>query len=152
MLSTDILLSGLRLDVDGTFFIQLALLTALFFILNALVFQPFLQSLEIRDEKTSKTRARAQQLEERADELTSRLEESMSNAREAAQAARRTLRVEGLQERDAEVGMARTAQDEQLQRAQRELETQLESARGEAQSQVETLARSLASKALGRSV
>ena len=152
MLSTDILLGGLRLDVDGTFFIQLALLTALFFILNALVFQPFLQSLEIRDEKTSKTRERAQQLEERAAELTSRLEESMSSAREAAQAARRSLRVEGLQERDTEVGAARAAQDDQLQSARKELESQLKNARGEAQAQVETLARSLASKALGRSV
>ena len=152
MFSTNILLSGLRLDVDGTFFIQLLVLTVLFFVLKTLVFQPFLQSMDIREEKTVKARERAAAIDARSADLTAEMNEALAKAREEAQAARKELRLEGLEARESETKDARAQADATLREAQAALEGEVAEAQKQAASQVDVLARTLASKALGRSL
>jgi F-type H+-transporting ATPase subunit b len=138
--------------LDSTSLIVLALFTLLFVMLRKLVFQPFLEDVDQRDERTVKMRESARELEERASSLRQDHLNALNDATQAAQEARRELRVEGLHSKEAHVGEAQAAAQASYQEKLGKLRASFEGARKEALSQADDLAKEIASKVLGRNI
>ena len=150
---TDLLFAGgIRLDVDSTSFVILALFTLLFFTLRKLVFQPFLEDADARDEKTGKMRESATELRRKAQELSEQYATQRDEAMTAAQEARRALRVAGLAQKEETVGAAQSKAQANYQDNTAQLQASFEASRTQALSQADAIAKEIASKILGRAV
>ena len=150
---TDIIYAGaVRIDLDSTSLIILVLFTFLFLTLRKLVFHPFLEDVDQRDERTIKMRESAKALDERAEQLKQEHQNALESATQAAQAARRELRVEGLHHKENHVTLAQERAQATYQEQLVQLSGRFDQARTEALDQADSLARSIASKVLGRNL
>ena len=151
VLATEILQASgsIRLDVDQTSLVILAAFVVLHQLLKRLVFKPYLEDVDARDVLTSQTMERCADLETKASELESRYEELSSAALADAQELRRTLRVEGLDDKETRVGQARKDAEESFAERSQAINDQFEPARSEALSQVDALAQEIKTKVLG---
>ena len=143
---------AVRIDLDSTSLIVLVLFTLLFFILRKLVFHPFLEDADLRESKTVKMRETAEELETRANELKEKHRSAIEAATLEAQEARRELRVSGLHDKEDRVSKAQAEAQSNYEAQSDQLNTQFESARKTALAQADDLAKSIASKVLGRAV
>ena len=141
---------GVVLDVDLTFVIQLAILIAVWVMLKALVFGPYLRSVEARAAKTSDTREDADALQARAKELEARYQTGMTDARARAAAERQALRVDGLGRKDAAVADARTETNSKLATERAVIADQISTARTQLLDRVGDISDMVATKILGR--
>ena len=152
-LNPPILYAGaVRIDVDLTSLIVLVLFTGLFFMLKKLIFEPFLEDVDQRDDRTTKMHESATALEARADVLRAEYKVATEAATDEAFEARRTLRVEGLHQKDSQVNHAQAKAQDEYKEQSAKLQAQFESARKEALSQAGSLAESIAAKVLGRAL
>ena len=150
---TEIIYAGaVRIDLDSTSLIILALFTLLFFILRKLVFHPFLEDVDQRDERTVKMRESASELEARAEALRQEHLNAVADATQSAQEVRRELRVAGLHDKEARVSEAQAEAQASYQERLGKLRASFEGARKDALSQADSLAKEIASKVLGRNV
>lgn len=150
---TDIVYAGaVRIDLDSTSLIVLVLFAILFLTLRKLVFHPFLEDVDRRDERTVKMRENAADLDARAQKLQEEHRLALETATLKAQEARRELRVAGLHQKEAQVGAAQESAQATYQEQLNTLRGTFEGARTEALSQADDLARSIASKVLGRNL
>lgn len=151
--ATDLLFAGsLRLDIDMTSLVVLGLFTLLFLLLRKLVFAPFLEDVDARDERTGKMRESARSLRERAEALSEQYASQREEALNAAQNARRELRIEGLNQKEAQMGEAQEAAQASYDERSKTLHESFDKARKEALSQAEDIAKSIATQILGRAV
>ena len=139
-------------DLDNSFFIQLVLVLGLMVALKALIFRPFLDSIEAREKKTSETQRNAAELKARSEELETRYKHDITAARERAVIARHTLRAESNSHREEVVGAARVSASAMMKDAQKDIDAQFGTARTELLGQVDELSVSIAEKVLGRSI
>ncbi len=143
---------AVRIDMDSTSLIVLALFTLLFFTLRKLVFHPFLEDVDRRESKTVKMRETAEELEARAEALREKHQAAVEAATQEAQEARRALRVEGLHDKEGRISEAQAEAQAKYEAQSEILNAQFDSARTSALSQADDLAKSIASKVLGRAV
>jgi F-type H+-transporting ATPase subunit b len=150
---TDIVYAGaVRIDLDSTSLIILVLFTILFVTLRKLVFHPFLEDIDQRDERTVKMRESTEELDARAEQLKEEHRIALEAATQAAQEARRALRVEGLHHKEGHVDSAQEQAQANYQEQLEQLRGKFDGARTEALAQADDLARSIASKVLGRNI
>jgi F-type H+-transporting ATPase subunit b len=135
-----------------TSLVVLGLFTLLFLMLRKLVFAPFLEDVDARDERTGKMRESAQSLRERAEALSEQYATQRDEALNAAQDARRELRLEGLNQKEAQMGEAQEGAQASYEERSKALHDSFDKARKEALSQAEDIAKSIASQILGRAV
>lgn len=140
------------IDLDHSFFIQLALVLILMAVLNTLIFKPFLRSIELRDGKTVDTRREAEALRARAEALQGKYHDQFAEARSEAVAQRQSVRVDAGAKKDALVGDARSAANEKLATARSTSESQVDEARKVLLGEVDDLSRLVVEKVLGRGV
>ncbi|MBU0553329.1 hypothetical protein KKF91_13275 [Myxococcota bacterium] len=140
------------IDLDATFFIQIAVILGLMSLLNKLVFTPFLDTLAKREAQTTQTRAKALEIQAKAEALSAEYAEGLASARAKAAAARYTLRAEAVEAKVELVEAARAEASEVIEGTRRDLEAQLEVAYAALSTQVEALSGVILSKALGREV
>jgi F-type H+-transporting ATPase subunit b len=143
---------AVRIDMDSTSLVVLALFTLLFFTLRKLVFHPFLEDTDLRESKTVKMRETAKELEARASELQEKHRSAVESATLEAQQARRELRVAGLHNKEDRVSKAQSEAQASYDEQSEKLSAQFVSARESALSQADDIAKSIASKVLGRAV
>lgn len=143
---------AVRIDLDSTSLVILVLFTLLFFLLRSLVFHPFLEDVDQRDAKTVKMRETAEELEIRAEQLKEKHRSAVEAATLEAQEARRSLRVAGLHDKDERVSEAQAEAQAKYEEQAGKLNAQFESARETALSQADDLAKSIATKVLGRAL
>ncbi|MCB9522730.1 MAG: ATP synthase F0 subunit B [Myxococcales bacterium] len=141
---------GVRLDLDFSVFIQLGIFFVVFFMLKALVFQPYLTALDARAAKTTDAKAEAQAIKARAAELEARYHSGKADAAARANAERQALRVDGLGQKDRTVGEAREAATTEVAQARAKIEAEIEQARGQLMGQVDDIARLVVTKVMGR--
>lgn len=119
---TEMLRAGL-VDLDATWFIQIAVFLTLYAILRYAFFRPYVELLRRRDEATRGQRARAQALLEKARQVETSLEARLSEARVEAVRVRRRLAEEGARLRDEIVARERARVQQEIARGLAELES-----------------------------
>jgi F-type H+-transporting ATPase subunit b len=140
------------IDVDATVFVQFALFLVLFVIANRYLFQPYLRLRERRKAGIDGARAEAERMTAQADAKLADYEKQLAIAREGANEEARKIRAEASRLELEVTGQARTKAQEATDAAQAALRRQTEAARGQLLPQADALARSIASKLLGREV
>ena len=143
---------GVNIDIDLTVFIQLGLFVVLMVLLNKMVFQPFLKSIELREARTDKAREDAADIKLRAEALSTQYRDAIQTARTEAANHRETLRTGGLQQKDSQVAAARAAATANVESAQVKATGQFDVARAALMADVEALSQQVADKVLGRGV
>lgn len=148
-----VLLSGSSvIDLDGSFFVQLAIFFCAFFILKGLVFGPVMRLFDQRDEAVAGARTRAQQMEEDAEQKRTHFEGELRRVSQAAQQDREKLRNEAQKAAREIQEQARLRNQGVLAEARTRLEAEADKARSESRAQIPQLARQIAEKLLDRSV
>lgn len=121
--SAEVLKAGL-VDLDATWFIQIAVFLTLYVILRYAFFKPYIAVLKRRDESTRGLRARAVAIAEEARRLEASLATRLTEARAEAVLARRRLADEGARLRDEILGRERARVQAELAREMEALAAQ----------------------------
>jgi F-type H+-transporting ATPase subunit b len=140
------------IDVDATVFVQFALFLVLFVIANRYLFQPYLRLRERRKAGIEGARVEAERMTAQADAKLADYEKQLAIAREAANEEARKIRAEASRLELEVTGQARAKAQATTDLAQAALRRETEAARGQLLPQADALARSIASKLLGREV
>lgn len=141
-------MAGVVIDLDGSIFIQLVIIALVFFVLRALVFRPYLATLDARETKTLQTRERATQLQIKARALEARYETELATARDKAVTTRQTLRAEGTLRREQFIAEARRISTAKMDAAHAAIDAQYEGARADLKTQVDQIAGLIVDKVL----
>ncbi|MAE93385.1 MAG: hypothetical protein CL910_01860 [Deltaproteobacteria bacterium] len=119
---------------------------------NKLLFQPLVGVLEERDKRIEGAQARAKVVSEEAEQVLGEYETAVTEARKAAEGDRRGTLDEARREQSRLTAEARSASEDEVQRARAGVAEALAQARTELRDQAEELARQAAAQVLGRSV
>jgi F-type H+-transporting ATPase subunit b len=139
-------------DIDGTVFIQFGIFVILLLVLNRLVFRPYLQVRRERSENIEGARTRAEELDSDADDKIARYEEKVREARKNAASLRAEKRNEGDTRANEILAEARSKSDAKVETARQSIEKSAEAARSALRERADELAKSIATKLLGREV
>jgi F-type H+-transporting ATPase subunit b len=138
------------LQVNSTLFFQIVNFLLLIWILNKLLFRPFLDLVERRKEETEGARKKAQDLMDHADSVKGTYDAGMSEAASAAAAMSDAQKKAGREEGERIMGEARTSSAAYLDVARTELQAGLDSVRKQVAVLSAELAGEMARKILGR--
>jgi F-type H+-transporting ATPase subunit b len=147
-----LLSGGSPIDLDGSFFIQLAIFFASFLILKGLVFRPVLELFDAREQAMEGARKQAAEMQQDSERKREQLESELRAVRQKAGEDRERRRTEAQKLARELMEKARRENAAMLSSARAQLEVQGTDARTRAQSEVPALARQIAEKLLGRSV
>ena len=140
------------IDIDLTAVVQFVLFVLLYIVANALLFQPYLKLRERRKAGIDGAREEAIRMTAQADAKLAEYEKSLAVARERAGEEGRKVRLEAAAHEHDVTEKARTSAQQAIDAAQTTMRAETDAARGQLMPQAETLARSIASKLLGREV
>jgi len=143
-------MGGVNLDIDATFFIQLAFIILTMFVLRKLVFKPYLRVAAIRDDLTTKTLERAEDTSLRAQTLAEEFEAKLLAAKQEALALKTTLRAEGIATKTELVEAANAQAQTLLTTSRTDLAKEVESVREASRGAVDDLANLIVKKVLNR--
>jgi F-type H+-transporting ATPase subunit b len=140
------------IDIDGTVIVQFVLFLALFVVANRLLFQPYLRLRERRKAGIDGARDEAERMTAEADAKLADYEKQLAVARDRAHEQGRKIRAEATRHEREVTDQARAAAQKAIEDAQATVRRETEAARGQLLPQADALARSIASKLLGREV
>ncbi len=135
-----------QLGLDSTFFIQLVIITALYFLLSKIFFRPFLQLIEKRHARTIEDRKAAEELISQAQEKINEYQRRLTEERKLARAEIEQTLLSAKKEEAANLRAAREEAKGITQRAIENLQSQRDRVRDELRADVERLARSVTEK------
>lgn len=138
------------LQVNSTLFFQIVNFLVLIWILNRILFRPFLDLLERRKEETDGTRKKAEDIADHAEYLKGTYHSNVAEATAAAAAISEAQRKEGRGESERIRDAARTSSSEYLTGSRRELQAGLDEVRKQLAGLSADLAGEMARKILGR--
>ena len=144
------LMAGVSLDLDLTLFIQTAFVVVLMILLNKLIFQPYLNTIDAREKRTLSTREQAAELQARVAESTENYEALLESARQRAAALRQELRQAGVDSKDTSIGTAARNATQVMEKAHSDIEAEFAAAREELKSEVGGLSKLVVEKVIGR--
>ncbi len=140
------------IDIDLTAVVQFVLFVLVYLVANRFLFQPYLALRERRKAGIDGARAEAERMTAEADAKLADYTKQLAIARDRALEEGRKVRSEAAaHERDA-TDKARTQAQAAINEAQGKMRTETEAARAQLLPQADALARSIASKLLGREV
>jgi F-type H+-transporting ATPase subunit b len=140
------------IDIDLTAVVQFVLFVLLYLVANALLFQPYLKLRERRKAGIDGAREEATRMTAQADAKLAEYEKSLAVARERAGEEGRKVRLEAAAHETDVTEKARASAQQAIDAAQSKMRAETDAARGQLMPQAESLARSIASKLLGREV
>lgn len=150
---TSTIASGQALiDIDLTVFVQFGLFAVLFFVANAFLFQPYLKLRALRKAETDGARAEAERMTAEADAKLADFEKQLATARNKANDEGAKVRAEAAQHERETTDKARASAVAAIEQAQAKVRKDTEAARVELMPQADAIAKSIASKLLGREV
>jgi F-type H+-transporting ATPase subunit b len=138
------------LQVNSTLFFQIVNFLLLIWILNKLLFRPFLDLVERRKEETEGTRKKAEDITDRAGRVKGTYEAGMSEAASAGTAMSEVERKAGREEGERMLDEARTSSAGYLTSSRKELQAGLDEVRKQIAVLSADLAGHMARKILGR--
>jgi len=139
-----------QLGLDNTFFVQLGLFAALFFILSNVYFKPFLKLFDDRHKRTVRDREAAEKLMEQAESKFDEFKIRMAEERAASRKEYEALLGQGKREEEAMLGQAWAEARKITQEAAEKAATQREKIRQELAGDIDSFARVVADKLLAR--
>jgi len=128
------------IDLDVTYFFQLALFLGLVVVLNQIAFKPLLALFERRRAETLEKERLAGEGSEEAEQLLEKYQTEMSEATSEGMAHRSSLREAALAEQATRIGRVRGEAADWMEHELAEHQAELDSARKAAESEVESLA------------
>ena len=140
------------LDLDGTFFIQLALFLTAFLVLRPFVFKPIMTLFEAREQAIDGARADAKRMDREAKDKGIVFDEEMRKLRLAAGEERDRLRAEGLRLEKAVLEKVQKDTQGMLADAERTIARERARIQSDMSARIPALATQIASKLLGREV
>ena len=140
------------IDIDGTVVIQFIIFLVLMLLLSKLVFRPFLQIQKERNENIGGAREKATTLDAEADKKLADYDEQIMKARKAAANVRGEFRDQGEVRANEILSEARAKTDAKIEVARKKTAKSVEAASVALREQADLLAKSIASKLLGREV
>jgi F-type H+-transporting ATPase subunit b len=147
-----LLAGGSPVDLDGSFFIQLAIFLVAFLILKALVFRPVMALFDAREQAMEGSKRQAEELERDATQKRERFEGELRAVRQKSSEDRDRLRNQALQLARELTERTRRENTATLSSAKAQLDLEAKDARQKALADAPVLARQIAEKLLGRSV
>lgn len=140
------------LQINSTLFFQIVNFLLLVWILNRLIFRPFLRVIEEREKKTLGARTQASDLELQAKDLKEKHESGMSEARSRGLSEKEVIRGQGKAKGERILGEARLKSVDHISSMKRELEASVKEARRELVQLSISHSQEMAAKILGRNV
>ena len=140
------------IDVDLTVVVQFVLFLVLFALANKFLFQPYLPLRERRKAGIEGARAEAERMTAEADAKLADYEKSLAVARDRANEEGRKVRAEAAEHERQVTDKARSSTQTAIDEAQATMRKETEAARAQLMPQADALARSIASRLLGREV
>lgn len=144
--------SGDLLSVNYTVFIQIVIFLIAIFILNKLVFKPFLNLVDRRDMLTRGAIEEAHELEDKVKAIIEEYDQKLSEARALAIEERNKLILEGQTVAADVLGKARQETGVLLEEAKAKLEADTKEIKDNIKGDIDELAGDIASKVLGKEV
>lgn len=138
------------LSVDKTVVIQIVIFIAAIFILNALVFKPFIRLIDRREKLTRGAIEEARELEEKVKEILEEYDAKLGEARAQAQEERSKILREAETASEGIIAKARQEAAGVIEEAKTKLEADTVRIKEKLKADVELLAREIASKILGK--
>ena len=120
------------------------------FLLKKLIFDPYLKTIDTREERTATTREQAAQIQRNITEMTTNYEASIEKARDRASELRQELRQTGVVRKEQSISEASADASKVLNDAQTQLEAEFGAAREELKSEIDGLANLVVEKVIGR--
>ena len=139
-------------DWTGKLPILIVLFALLMVPVNAILFKPIFQVLDAREERTSGTRERAEQVMEEAEETLAGYERAVREARAESEQARKREAAAAREENATLIDAARAESESHLESARTELAAALEQSRQTLGGDARSLADEVASRVLGRAL
>lgn len=139
-----------QLELNQTFFIQLAIFAALFFILSQTYFKPFLELFEARHKKTVEDREAAERLLQQADAKFDEYQRRLVQEKAAAKKEYEEILGQAKKEEAALLSHAREEAKRITQEAADSVAAQREVLRKKLEVDVEGLAQSISERLLSR--
>lgn len=140
------------IDIDWTVGVQFVLFLILFWVANKFLFQPYLKLRTLRKTETEGARAEADRMTAQADARLADYEKSLAVARNKANEEARKVRAEAAAHEREVTDKARATATAALDEAQKTVRAETEAARATLLPQADMIAKSIASKLLGREV
>ncbi|HTJ41880.1 MAG TPA: ATP synthase F0 subunit B [Kofleriaceae bacterium] len=140
------------IDIDWTAAVQLGLFLLLFLVCNALLFQPYLRLRARRREGIQGAREEATRMTAEADARLADYESKLATARTRAGEEQRKVRAEAAAYERETTDAARKAAMKALDEANAKVQKDTEAARAQLLPQAQVLAKTMASRILGREV
>ena len=143
---------AVNVDLDGSLVLQIAVFVVLLLVLKPLLFDPMLKLFEEREKRIEGTRHAASKEDQRSAQALAKYEGILTKAREAGNAERDELRSAG-QKREAEIMTRVRAQTAQtVEQGRSAIANESKEARAKLGAEAAGLARTIASRVLGREV
>ena len=140
------------IDIDLTAVVQFVLFVLLYLVANALLFQPYLKLRERRRAGIEGAREEAERMTAQVDASLADYNKQLAVARDRAGDEGRKIRAEASAHEKEVTDKARASAQKATDEAQAKMRTETEAARAQLMPQAEAIARSIASKLLGREV
>ncbi|MCB9701461.1 MAG: ATP synthase F0 subunit B [Myxococcales bacterium] len=139
-------------DIDGTAYLQLGIFLLLMLILHPLLFKPWLETRERREQAIAGAVAEAERLTGNASSLGDEYDKKLARVRDEAQGIRNDARKESEATRSRIVTDARASAGRELEVARETAAREAQEAREALQGEIEGLAAEVAGKLLGRAI
>lgn len=137
-------------DVDGTLVIQAGIFLTLMFVLNGVLFRPWLATLERRSEAIGGSLVKAKALREDAQSLATEYDRKIAQSRDRAADLRAQAHREEETTQARQLAATRAEASAELDAARARLRGEAERARETLSSRIDALAEDIATKVLGR--
>lgn len=140
------------IDIDLTAVVQFVLFVLVYLVANKLLFQPYLVLREARRAGIDGAREEAERMTAQADAKLAEYQKHLAIARERASEEGRKVRAEASTHEKDVTDKARATAQAAIDQASTKMRAQTEAARVQLMPQADAIARSIASKLLGREV
>ena len=140
------------IDIDLTAVVQFGLFIVIYLVANKLLFQLYLQLRERRKAGIEGAREEAERMTAQADAKLADYQKQLAVARDRAGEEGRKVRAEAAAHEKDVTDKARAATQKAIDEAQSKMRAETEAARAQLMPQADALAKSMASKLLGREV
>ena len=141
---------SIQLVPDGTLFLHIAIILAMVFVLNRVLFRPVNRMLEEREKSTHGRSGEAHAIMERVEESLRRSEQTLREARAEGYRLLEQQLAETAGERQRKIGLVRVEIEEQLEAERMTIQAQAQEARAALSSEAERVATAVKAQILGR--
>ncbi|SRR5713226_1057117 len=140
------------ISLDYSVIVQIVSFLLFWFLLDKILFKPFLGLLDERERRSGGVKAETASLEAEAERLRVEYESGIAKAREEGDAVKETILAEARQARERLLIQAREEAGRILQKARDEIQSELQRGQGQVVREAEAIAQQMTERILGRRV